>query len=429
MTPASAARVTRVLTGAFTFYLVLLISAQVILYYLPRSIFSLETDQVDLLIDSMIVYGGVLLFAGYGWSLAMRARRVPPPVPRVLAFVFILGGMALSDTLVSVFFPPQLPIDEVFELHVDRGWTNRPNNRKPLTGMTMHFDENGLRKDPHEERAESTDATRILFVGDSVTLGYYHTARDAYGRQAIDLLKQRYPGANLAGLNGGTCGYDTRQECHWLNEIGLKLKPDLIVLQFCLNDVTHQFDPAFGQDISRHGEFLTITRRTCRSGIRRAISKLVMRWRFGRDLHAAAEQIERFAIEDILEEVPDAHVERAWRIVLSELKRFVDQCRSSEVALVLVCFPARAQMERSDVSRDPQERLARFAESESIPYLDLLPAFRAAFGAGADAVKASFVDSTHPTVAGHRVAGEATAAFLEASGMLSDALATGAGRD
>ncbi len=115
--------------------------------------------------------------------------------------------------------------------------------------------------------------------------------------------------------------------------------------------------------------------------------------------------------------------------MLSDLKRFVDQCRSSDVPLVLVCFPVMEQMERSDVSRNPQERLARFAESESIPYLDLLPAFRAAFGAGADSVKASFVDSTHPTVAGHRVAGEATASFLEESGMLSDALASAAGRD
>lgn len=419
MTAESAVRITRVLTGIFTCYLVLMTSALVALRYLPRSVSPIGPAQHGLIIEAMLVHGGALLLVGLGLLLAMRAKRASIWVPRILSVVYIVCGVAVADQFVGVFFPPREVTNGAFVLHEARGWTNRPHNRAPIGKTPMYFDALGMRVDAAGETEVAHDAVSILFVGDSVTLGFKCSAREVYCRQTVELLQRRHRGVKIAALNGGTCGYDTRQECHWLTDVGLTLDPDLIVLQFCLNDVTRQFDPAFGQDFRRHEEFLWVARRDSRSGIRRAITELRMRMRFGHDLQAVAEQIEHFALHDILKDQPDEHVEKSWRIVLNQLEFFVQRCREADVPMVLICFPVKEQIRDVAASRNPQDRLRRFAESQSIPFFDLLPAFHAAYGTGPDAADASFVDSTHPTITGNKVAGEALARFIEESDLLS----------
>lgn len=419
--PEAALRITRLLLDVSMSYVGLVAMTLAIAWNLPRRTFPLGPMQQDLVFEAMVLHSGALCLAGLA-TLILRCRHtVPLWLPRTMIPLLLLGGLASADRLVGLFFPPPLPSQTVFQLHPTRGWTNRPNSLAPLgdTMTRMRIDQRGLRVDVRNGPEELTDKKRILFVGDSVTLGYAVAAREAYGWQTAIELNRRHAGPGWAALNGGVCGYDTRQERHWLTHEGFNLDPDLVVLEFCLNDLTRQYDPAFGHDQGRHPEFLWATPRTSRSGLRRAIMALSMRFKFGDDPLGAAEKIEHFGLRELFMEAPPQHVERAWHATLTELKHFHDACQNAGVPMVLVCFPIADQIEQgSKLPPRPQARLAGFAAERDAPFLDLLPSFQRAFGVGRPAVAAAFTDNTHPTARGHHVAAEALASFLEKSGLL-----------
>lgn len=71
---------------------------------------------------------------------------------------------------------------------------------------------------------------RILILGDSVSEhGWYAT-------QLTSLLNSAYPAQMFRVLNTGTTGYDTELEAKFLQAYGKVFQPDIIVLQFHVND-------------------------------------------------------------------------------------------------------------------------------------------------------------------------------------------------
>jgi hypothetical protein len=81
---------------------------------------------------------------------------------------------------------------------------------------------------------------RVLFLGDSVTLGWGVDDEHTWVR----LLEQRAAeaGRPIECLNAGHLQYNTLQEADWLAAHGAELAPDLVVLTFVVND----FDDAYG---------------------------------------------------------------------------------------------------------------------------------------------------------------------------------------
>ncbi len=374
---------------------------------------SLLQTQRDLIETDAILHGVGLAVAGALAAAVRGRRRITPRGPRLAALIVLFAVLASADRLVGIAFPPPTPADPIFELHPTRGWTNRPNGYGHFRDFMVRFDEHGLRIDEDGNAPTPVGTHRILFIGDSVTMGFYHPARAAWSRRAVERLNRDLPEPRFVELNGSVCGYDTRQECDWLIDKGLALSPDLVVLQFCLNDISHQFDSKRGPDASRHDEFAWSGLPTSRSGIRRAVLALTLRARFGSDLLAAAAETEHFRLTKVLADNASDPIERAWTNAISQLERFADTCRRAGVPMVLVCFPIIDQMYSPDAPARPQTRLAAFAAGHDVPYLDLLPAYRAAVGTGREACARVFKDPTHPTVEGHRIAGEALAAFLE----------------
>ncbi len=404
-------RVTVLLFGGLAVYFAV---ATVVLYgIIVAEPASLSQTQRILIETDAILHGAGLAVAAVAVAAVRGRRRITPRWPRLAAVSVLIAVLASADRLVGIAFPPRPPADPIFELHPTRGWTNRPNGYGRFRYFMVRFDEHGLRIDEDGAAPTRAGKYRILFIGDSVTMGFYHPARAAWSRRAVERLNRDLPEPRFVELNGSVCGYDTRQECDWLIHEGLALSPDLVVLQFCLNDISHQFDPTGGPDASRHDEFAWSGLPTSRSGIRRAVLALTLRARFGSDLLAAAAETEHFRVTKVLADNPSDRIEGAWATALSQLDRFADTCRRAGVPMVLVCFPIIDQMNAPDAPARPQKRLAAFAAEHDVPYLDLLPAYRAAVGTGREASGRLFKDPTHPTVEGHRIAGEALAAFLE----------------
>lgn len=71
---------------------------------------------------------------------------------------------------------------------------------------------------------------RIVLLGDSIT------ASHTYFDQVSAALRLRNPGLELNIFNGGVGGWDTGQEVGYFSSRADVLKPEVVILQFCIND-------------------------------------------------------------------------------------------------------------------------------------------------------------------------------------------------
>lgn len=80
-----------------------------------------------------------------------------------------------------------------------------------------------------------TISTRIIVLGDSVVAGIWVSNPEHLMTAKLEeKLRKTVPNPEV--LNFGVPGYNTRQEIAILEDRGTKLRPDLVILGYCLND-------------------------------------------------------------------------------------------------------------------------------------------------------------------------------------------------
>lgn len=91
--------------------------------------------------------------------------------------------------------------------------------------------------------AESKEALKILFLGDSLTEGYGVAKDEAYPRQAELLLQKKFPGRSIQAINAGSSGSTSasaKSRLQW----HLKSKPNILLLALGANDGLRGFSVA-----------------------------------------------------------------------------------------------------------------------------------------------------------------------------------------
>ncbi len=367
----------------------------------------------------MVIHGGamlLLLFAGA--ALRRRPGRSSPRLDRTVLVLGVVLTIVSTDRLMGVIFPPPLPSRSIFEMHPRRGWAHIPfaveSGRDTHAGnVSVQLDGNGLRVEYGAPIREIDSDNRILFLGDSVTFGYYRKSSETFAMLTADFLNKAHPGKNIVSLNAGVTGYDTSQEYDLLVHDGFRLRPRLVVLGICLNDVTKQFDPASGPDQRRHPEFAQARPPTHWSGWVRAAMRLVRRIQYGASERDAAARIEHFYFSELLAEPATPRVAESWNRVKEELKKIVTACRERDVPLVVLGFPIRRQLALEGAGDAPQQRLTQICRELDVAFIDLLPVFKGTEPASEKLAERFFPDQTHPTLIGHRLAAESLVEFLE----------------
>lgn len=86
------------------------------------------------------------------------------------------------------------------------------------------------------EEFTSKKSKRIVGIGDSVLMGWGVSDRETYLEQLENHFQKI--GEAIETINLGVMGYNTVQEYFVLKDYGIKLKPDLVLLQFVGNDVS-----------------------------------------------------------------------------------------------------------------------------------------------------------------------------------------------
>jgi GDSL-like lipase/acylhydrolase family protein len=131
----------------------------------------------------------------------------------------------------------------------DLGHRHRSKAEAQLMGVDMRTNPQGLRGPDIAEQA-TPGVARIAFVGDSTTLGWGVAEQDTFATRVIaDLVKA---GRKVDGFNLGVGNYNTLQELTLFREVGVPLKPDIIVLTYFINDAEPMPDYSDDSWLTRH---------------------------------------------------------------------------------------------------------------------------------------------------------------------------------
>jgi lysophospholipase L1-like esterase len=158
--------------------------------------------------------------------------------------IVILAGECVTRVLYSNRLDYQIEMSRYAAL-LKRPATNPlmshvhiPNSEAVLMGVPVRINSHGFR-DPEYPVAKPADTFRILLLGDSLTFGWGVRASDRFStllEQDLSQLVKTVTGKKLHIVNTGIGNYNTVQEVNLFRDIGRKFKPDLVILNFFIND-------------------------------------------------------------------------------------------------------------------------------------------------------------------------------------------------
>jgi hypothetical protein len=112
-----------------------------------------------------------------------------------------------------------------------------PNYRGWFAGVPVQINALGFRDDRDYTLEKSPKVFRILVLGDSVTFGHGTRSDTTYPILLEQRLRQWKPDVDWQVWNLGVPGYATSQELAYLNRVGERYHPDLVIVGFYPNDL------------------------------------------------------------------------------------------------------------------------------------------------------------------------------------------------
>jgi len=247
-----------------------------------------------------------------------------------------------------------------------------------------------------------------LILGDSISFG----SGVAYAKSYVPALENRLNqglGDNTAVWNAAVPGYNTSQEAAMLRRAAPIMDPDLVVVQFCLNDY---LDPP----ILTPGGNLDQSSSIAESGS--GFSPLTFLY------HSRALVFFKEKLKDLQRARPEwfpvwahyiHHIQKkpGWQRAKQALLQIQESSNRFHAGLLVVIFPVEQQLRIGD--RAAQDDLLQSMREHGIDTLDLYDSFRAHWKEGLyvdfwDQVKQ--VDKLHPNDRGHALAAQQIAAAI-----------------
>ena len=278
----------------------------------------------------------------------------------------------------------------------------------------------GLRDRPVEPK---NGRFRLLFLGDSVIFSGRNVDDTLVG-YLRSALEQDPTVAPISVLNAGIPGYTNWQELIFLKKHGLKFKPDLVGVEFCLNDlpkVLHEFHIQDGRIVPTPWYVTPEVKATAKGWLIRLLRKsyLLMWMRYnvrlvGRTADWAVSRGYKFDYR------PDLHLawkDDRWPAIETQLREMAELGRQHGFSVFLVAFPISDQYREDYLSRDPdyvlkpQRKLKEICGRLGIPFYDLYPELQPSM----------FTDEIHMTRPGRQLAGRKIAAFLKQQKLVPEA--------
>ena len=173
-------------------------------------------------------------------------------LPRLLAAVAgVVLAIALLEVVARLVVPPS-PTQLLRGLHratPEHPWLYelKPNqeSRGKTTGDVVYATNADGFRDHAYARAKPEGTFRVAVIGDSVSFGYGVDLDATFAKQIEGRLQGLGAGPHYEVLNLGVSGYNPYTEAELLHGVALGYQPDLVLVQFCINDLndpTQHFD-------------------------------------------------------------------------------------------------------------------------------------------------------------------------------------------
>ena len=311
-------------------------------------------------------------------------------VKRVLRFVLswllvaaiTLGALEglcrLLDPLGIAYYPETAKWLDTLEVQGTVGYRNRPGTSGTFYGAPVRINSIGLRGP--ELPAKAPGEFRILLMGDSFPFGIGVTEDQALPAVLERLLQEEAPaGERVRVINMGTVSYNSVQELRQLQELGLSLEPDAVVLNYSINDV----EPVFWVMEKRRNKVIDLVQRSYAGSLLAIVARNV------KNAVTGGSPVNMGAYQ---EGTP------GWQAVDASLSRMNALCRQAGIPFLVF----------HNFDNEPALRglLVKLGERESFPVLEVFQKGDPKWGARDPATLVNSPMDSHPNVEGNVMWGE-----------------------
>ena len=229
------------------------------------------------------------------------------------------------------------------------GHEHIPNSSGVFMGVPVGINSIGLRN--REIGLVAAGTTRVMMLGDSLTFGWGVKEEDTPSRLLETVLNGGSQGApKYEVINTGVGNYNTQMEVTYFMTKGIELKPDVVVLNYFINDAEptpRRHEVGWGEYSQAYVVLASAVDKISRIFLGRADWKAYYRGLYEDD-------------------------QPGWTEGQDAMRRLISFCREHGIKLVLVNYP-----ELHEVKQYPFPEVTgaveKIAESEGVPFLDLRP--------------------------------------------------------
>jgi len=276
----------------------------------------------------------------------------------------------------------------------------KPNYRTIAYGVPLQTNELGFRDKHQKVPPKTADEFRIIVLGDSFTVSAGVPYEDLYTTTLQRELEGAVPDRKTRVMNLACAGHNLLQYSYVLQEVGLSLGPDLVVVSICVpNDFqmasywdARRLAMSSGQEDPSLYERLYLPR-VFEGYFTRVTEKVKMAAGLDRDTR------KRFGDARLAQEEWDRNA-----AALVDIQR---AAAAKGIPLLTVLFPAPYTFSKQ---QQDHSRVAKLCEQHGISSLDMLPHF-SRDGRSARSFRLNIIDG-HPNVQYHRLVSARVASTL-----------------
>lgn len=226
---------------------------------------------------------------------------------------------------------------------------------------------------------------RFAFIGDSVTYGHGVASENRFSDVFNQSFAQKCPSHPITTINTGVPGYSIRHEYFDFVSIN-SLKPDVVILQFTLNDLTEPF--SFEKRLGGAGlDYHQVADTTWwhfylsqRSALYLFFNDLSKQLRFGTkndtDIQHKAGAIEVLRDTEFTNQPNTEKHQPYWDEYYRWFDQFAAECQRQKTTCVLLLSPYKFQLSQDHSKAYPQLQLAAYAQSKGLSVIDVIPVFQ-----------------------------------------------------
>jgi hypothetical protein len=271
-------------------------------------------------------------------------------------------------------------------------------------GIVMQINSLGFRG-PEIPLEKPQNVYRILGLGDSFTFGVGVREEDTFLRRLESSLNDKATDElSFQVINAGTQGYNTRDEVLYLEHRWLVLQPDLVLINFYLNDA--YTDAAFlnnGEGLGLYFQPEGLAR------VSRLYDLAQHKFRCWQAQKAMEEYYRNHYFSrpaEFFQSPSSRHVD--WHVCGVAIQRAMQLAEEKEFRIALVVFPEFQNLDGVYPFDAIHQLIRESCASMDLPVLDLIDVFRGM----RDEDLWVHPSDHHPNEVAHRLAGEAIESFI-----------------